>query len=568
MLAPGTPLFREYWVLTLIAVVSAGLFAVRWLTLPGRWEHPTLYVVASLIAGYYVAVWGARWAALPRMRCPRPVLPEPGLRVAVATTFVGGAEPLDMLEGTVRALLGMEYPHDTWVLDEGDDPEVRALCTKLGARHFTRRNDPAFRTPSGQFAARTKHGNYNAWLTQAVYGSYDIVVTFDPDHIPQPNYLLRLLGYFQDPGVGYVQAPPVYYNQNASFIARGAAEETYAYHSSHQMASYALGHPIVVGSHSLHRVDALQQVGGFPAHDAEDLYITMLYRANRWRGVYSPRIVALGATPVDWSGYLRQQVRWARAVVDLKLRAFPALASKLSRMERVLNLFHGVYYLRPLVLFLLLVMLLTMLVENTVPAFLSGQPLLAAIALMTVLQIVDRFRQRFYLDPERERGFHWRSVVLQVAKWPHLVSALLDAAFNRRAGYVITQKAAAGRQVRILTPPHLVIAALVLGAALSSVARRGTLDPTLWVLAGLTVFASLALVWTETWRYPAPYDPVLHEQRLQDLGGLSDAGPAASRAPQERRAAERRRARLPAGLPPGVLAERRRGERRRRSSGG
>ena len=94
--------------------------------------------------------------------------------------------------------------------------------------------------------------------------------------MPEPDYLERTLGYLCDPQVGYVQTPQVYYNQQASLVARGSAEESYLYYSALQMASYALGEPTITGSHTVHRTAALRAVGGFPAHDAEDLYITLL----------------------------------------------------------------------------------------------------------------------------------------------------------------------------------------------------------------------------------------------------------------------------------------------------
>jgi len=55
------------------------------------------------------------------MRRPSPAAARPGMRVGVATTFVSSSEPIEMLEGTLRAVIAMDYPHDTWVLDEGDD---------------------------------------------------------------------------------------------------------------------------------------------------------------------------------------------------------------------------------------------------------------------------------------------------------------------------------------------------------------------------------------------------------------------------------------------------------------
>ena len=194
-----------------------------------------------------------------------------------------------MLGETVRALVRMDYPHETWVLDECDDPQVKALCMRLGACHFSRKHAPRYQTAAGTFQARSKHGNYNAWLDAIGFQRYEIIAAFDPDHVPVPTFLTEVLGYFNDPEVGYVQVAQVYYNQRASFIARGAAEETYGYYSSVQMAAYALGYPIVTGCHNTHRVIALQHVGGFAPHDADDLLLTLLYRSQHWRGVYVPQ---------------------------------------------------------------------------------------------------------------------------------------------------------------------------------------------------------------------------------------------------------------------------------------
>jgi cellulose synthase/poly-beta-1,6-N-acetylglucosamine synthase-like glycosyltransferase len=113
-------------------------------------------------------------------------------------------ESLVMLGGTVAALVAMDYAHDVWVLDEGDDLAVRDRCDRRGARHFTRKHLPQYQTASGAFARRTKHGNHNAWLQEIGYAGYDIIVSFDPDHVPHRAFLTHLLGYFDDEPNGSV----------------------------------------------------------------------------------------------------------------------------------------------------------------------------------------------------------------------------------------------------------------------------------------------------------------------------------------------------------------------------
>ena len=230
--------------LNLVVVCSFLLYRFS----PVRWQANSIVVwLFTFQLMSLLATQQFRWCLLPFMKKPTLISPRPGWKVGVATTFVPGLESLEMLEKTVAALVAMKYPHDTWVLDEGDHDEVKALCLRLGAHHFTRKHLTQYQTTSGSFEARTKHGNYNTWLAEIGYVRYDIITGFDPDHVPYPEFLHRVLGFFNDPQVAYAQAPQVYYNQPASFIARGAAEETYSYYSSTQMASYHLSYPIITG---------------------------------------------------------------------------------------------------------------------------------------------------------------------------------------------------------------------------------------------------------------------------------------------------------------------------------
>lgn len=500
---------RERIVFTLLSgvvMLAVAIFAKIWFGAIAGGPNPILATFATVLIAAQLSVWAARWAALPRMMRPRAKPVPEELRVAAVTTFVPTHEPIDMLEVTLRAMVAMRGAHDTWLLDEGDEAETRALCTRLGVRHFTRRGLARYNTADGTYRIGSKHGNYNAWLTEIGYASYDVLVSFDPDHVPEPQYLSRTLGYFRDPGVAFVQPPQVYYNPDASFIARGAAEETYAYYSSHLMASYALGHAVVIGSHGAHRLAALGAVGGLPAHDAEDLYLTMLYRAAGWRGIFVPEILALGTTPSDWFGYLKQQLRWSRSLIDLKLRVFPKLAGRLGWVERMLNLMHGVYYLRALLLPFGFTLLAYLLLEDVSPHFIAPRPLGALGGLILVIGGIDRFRQRFYLDP-RERGFHWRAMVMQLAKWPVFVLAVWEAIRGRRPPYAITRKMGRPNRRWVLATTQLLLAAFIGAAWIGGGMRNGRLHPALSACAAAVVASAVLLAWTETWDHPPAYVP-------------------------------------------------------------
>lgn len=463
--------------------------------------------IAFVLPG--ACLYPARWLTLPLMRRPRFLPASDGWRVAVATTFVPGAEPYDMLRQTVQAVVAMRYPHETWVLDEGNDARVKEMCEELGVHHFSRAEHPEYDTSDGRYATGTKHGNYNVWLAEIDPDRYDIVMNIDPDHIPVASYLERALGYFDDPAVGYVQVAQVYYNQPASLVARGAAEETYTYYSSLQMSSYALGYPIVTGSHTVHRYAALLAVGGYAPHEADDLLITMLYRAADWRGVYVPETLARGITPVDWPSYLVQQRRWARSVMDIKLRWFRKSAKDLPFLERAVSLVQGLFYLSGLGIAVGLIALSVVLVTGSRAVSADGATIVLFVALVVVLFGCELFRQWFCLNRREELGLQWRAKLLRFAKWPWFVVALVEVVRGPASGYTMTRKTArAGRQF-VLARPHLGAVLLLVAAASIGLARGRPTAPLTYAVAAAFVALSVAVVATELRPAPPPYDATL-----------------------------------------------------------
>ncbi len=500
----------DFAVFVLLSVVSAAAianFVIVWLANGDLPRHPVLFVLVTVTLLLILFNQQGRWYLLLFMRRPVPIPAPPGLRAAVVTTCVPDAEPIDMLERSLRALVAIEYPHDTWLLDEGDDPAVRALCERLGVRHFTRLHRPEYQQAEGPFRAGSKYGNYNAWLDAVGYASYDVLAAFDPDHVPHPRYLHRMLGYLRDPRVGYVQAAQAYYNQEASVVARGAAEETYAYYSTIQMASYGMGYPILVGSHNVHRMTALREVGGIAQHDADDLLLTLRYRAAGWQGVYVPEILARGLAPVDWRGYLVQQRRWARSVLDVKFRRRGRYASRLPFHSRLMSLLHGINFMHRSVAGALgMAVLIWMLLIGGTHNFLRVEMVAPVLFLVGALQLSELYRQRFYLDWKTERGLHWASALLEYVKWPWFGAAVLDVLLDRRHSYTITWKAGRRGVYRTFILVHVAIAFGVGIPWMIGVFRNTALHPLFEVAGWLVVTTSLGLLVTELRGFPPPFD--------------------------------------------------------------
>jgi cellulose synthase/poly-beta-1,6-N-acetylglucosamine synthase-like glycosyltransferase len=256
-------------------------------------------------------------------RDPIPVVPEPGTRVAFLTTYVPGKEPLSMVRATLEGATRTRHDGhlDVWLLDEGDDDRARALCAELGVRHFTRKGRAEWNRPKGPHKARTKHGNYNAWI--AAHGEeYAFFASVDTDHVPLPNFLERMMGYFRDPDVAFVVGPQVYGNYTAP-VTKAAESQQFLFHALIQRAGNRYRAPMFVGTNNVVRVAALRQIGGLRDSITEDMATGFELHRHRnpatggyWRSVYTPDVLAVGEGPASWTDFFSQQMRWSRGTYE------------------------------------------------------------------------------------------------------------------------------------------------------------------------------------------------------------------------------------------------------------
>src|ERR1700709_2694743 len=126
----------ERWVwrlLITLGVLAIGAFYGWWLQ-PSHAPHNfrgaahafdwAIFILLTLVPSHRIFMDAYTWVVVRRLRARRESPgPAPGSLVAFITTFVPGAEGLDLLLRTLPAILAVDYPHDTWLLDEGNDPD-------------------------------------------------------------------------------------------------------------------------------------------------------------------------------------------------------------------------------------------------------------------------------------------------------------------------------------------------------------------------------------------------------------------------------------------------------------
>jgi cellulose synthase (UDP-forming) len=247
-------------------------------------------------------------------------------------------EGVEVLTPTIAAAVAMTVPHETWVLDDGDRPDVSRLAEALGARYLTRPDH-----------SHAKAGNLNHAL-----GVIDatFVAVLDADHVADPSFLTRTLGYFDDPQVAVVQTPQEFYNLESFEHEPGSgsttpidldADEGQRYHE--QALFYRVLQPgknrwdaaFWCGTGAVVRVAALREVGGVATETiTEDIHTTIRFHQHGWKSIYHNEILARGLAASDAGTYQAQRLRWGTGAMQvLRSRDNPMFTPGLRLTQRL-----------------------------------------------------------------------------------------------------------------------------------------------------------------------------------------------------------------------------------------
>jgi cellulose synthase (UDP-forming) len=363
----------------------------------------------------------------------------------ILTTACPG-EPYEMIVRTLRAMVAVRYPHTNYLCDEGNDPELRKICKELGVIHVTR-----------QEKINAKAGNINNALKQA---TGDICVVLDPDHVPVPEFLDRVLPYFEDPSIGYVQCVQGYYNQSESFIAKGAAEQTYHFYGPMMMCMNRYGTVQAIGANCSFRREALDSIGGHAAGLAEDMHTAMQLHAKKWKSVYIPEMLTKGLVPATLSAYYKQQLKWSRGTFELLFRVYPKLFTQFTWRQKLHYLTVPLFFLFGLVSLIDLVIPALSLYSARVPWEIDLESFSLFFLPFCGLSLLIRiFAQRWLIQKE-ERGLHLTGGVLLTGTWWIFLVGFIYSIFKIKVPYIPTPKEEDRQNCWTLSIPNIVMVGL------------------------------------------------------------------------------------------------------------
>lgn len=266
---------------------------------------------------FFLQVWDVKEPPV------QPVLEGRSVDVFVPTF---NEEP-SLLRATLEACVRMDYPHKTYVLDDGRRPEVEALARELGVNYIARPDNRHFKAGNLNYAFERTDGEF--------------VIVLDADHVPEPHFITRLIGYFRDDRLGYVQTPHAFYNFD-SFQARldhknrRYWEEGHTFYYVIQPGRNYWGCPIFAGSAAMFRRTAIRDVGLMATETiTEDLHTGLRMNAKGWRSMaINERLVAGQAAP-DITTFHAQRMRWGTGNLSIMKYDNPLFMRGLTLPQRL-----------------------------------------------------------------------------------------------------------------------------------------------------------------------------------------------------------------------------------------
>ncbi len=248
---------RAFALCALIWGVGYLIWRIGW---SGEGASPVAFVMLLVTEIYGLWALGTlawySWSRPPAVRPPA----TPGRKIDVYVCTYD--EPFEVVAATLAGCRALTYPHTTYLLDDGRRPEMEELARVAGAEYLTRPDN-----------SHAKAGNINAALPRT---DGELVLMLDADHVPMPDALDAMVGYFDDERVALVQTPHDFFNHDSvQHYVVGRHEQSLFYRvvcpgkDRHGAAYWC-------GSAALLRREALLEIGGVATETiAEDFHTTI-----------------------------------------------------------------------------------------------------------------------------------------------------------------------------------------------------------------------------------------------------------------------------------------------------
>jgi cellulose synthase (UDP-forming) len=409
----GDPLPYTLALVSEIFIITQGLLSF-WTILSGR-MNPRNYEYHSAQAKLYNESVGKSAISILKKQDPIVSRTVPmyvhrkPIKVDVYIPVYG--EPIEEIKATAIAARNIYGKHRTFILDDGDSNDVKAMAKKVGIEYIRR---PIHNN------AKAGNINYALGVTDG-----DFYLILDADFVADPTILYETIPFFENDNLAFVQTPQFYDNQN-NFVSTAANFMQNVFYSLIQSGKNRFNAAFCVGTNVVFRRSAVESIGGMVTKSkSEDIWTSLHLHEHGYDSVYIPTVLAVGKTPETLMAYSKQQLRWATGSFEIFLRSNPLLRRHLTVDQRLQYFATTSYYFVGFSVLLLLLL-------PPLQIFFNLSPIATTIpiwqwALMYSGFYVSQLVLAFYTMG----GFKLKTLMLSNVSFPIYIKAFFNALMRR-----------------------------------------------------------------------------------------------------------------------------------------
>lgn len=266
---------------------------------------------------------------------------------------------LYVAERIIETVAAFEYPADKFeiqVLDDSTDETKDVIAKKVA--------EVAARGVNIKHIHRVDRTGYKAGALDAAMDRVEgeFIGIFDADFVPEKDFLLKTMPYFQDANIGVVQTRWGHLNKDYSILTELQAFGLNGHFAIEQGGRNSSGHYINFnGTAGIWRKSCIEDAGGWE-HDTltEDLDLSYRAQIKGWRFKYLENVISPAELPITMSALKSQQHRWMKGGAECFRKMFWQVvkAKNVKFSDRVHALSH--LFNSSVFLFILTLSLLTM----------------------------------------------------------------------------------------------------------------------------------------------------------------------------------------------------------------
>ncbi len=304
------------WLWTAILIAESDLsYGLKLVSLLGLTATLGVSILSGVerIAREAVLTHG-RWKAPIRALSLNRFSPRPMVSIHLCCY----AEPPEIVKETMNRLAALDYDNfEVLVCDNNTKDEALWRPLERHARDLNARlGEERFRFFHVAPLPGAKAGALNFCLEQMAPEA-ELVGVIDADYFSKPDFLSRLVPFFENPRIAYVQTPHDYRAFTGNPYLTGCYWEYMPNNKIDMPGVSEYGGAFTIGTMCLLRTQVLRKVGGWAEWClTEDSEVSVRLRAAGYKGLYLSETFGRGLIPDNFDDYKKQRFRWTAGPVQ------------------------------------------------------------------------------------------------------------------------------------------------------------------------------------------------------------------------------------------------------------